>query len=46
MKKFPRQYGYMSSAVRAIKNYEMKHGSQKFSINKIDEGCFEVKIHV
>lgn len=45
MKKFPRQYGYMSSAVRAIKNYKTKYGSQNFSINKLDEGCFEVTIH-
>jgi hypothetical protein len=43
--KFPKQYGYMSSATRAIKTYEQKHGKQKFSIEKIDEGCFEVKLH-
>lgn len=42
---FPRQYGYMSSAVRAINNYEKKHGKQRFSINQLDENCFEVNIH-
>ena len=42
-KEFPRQFGYASSANRAIKNYESKHGKQKFVINKLDEGCFEVE---
>lgn len=42
--KFPKQYGYMSSANRAITNYEKKHGKQLFVINKLDEGCFEVEI--
>jgi len=39
----PKQYGYMSSANRYIKNYETKHGKQRFVVNKIDEGCFEVE---
>ncbi|MDP2692712.1 MAG: hypothetical protein Q8O88_03690 [bacterium] len=41
--KFPKQYGYISSAQRAIKRFEKKHGKQKFTINQIDEGCFEVE---
>lgn len=43
--KFPRQYGYYSSANRAIKNYEKKHGKKRFSINQLDENCFEVNLH-
>jgi hypothetical protein len=45
--KFPRQYGYMSSADRAIKNYEKKHGKKKneqFVINQLDADCFEVEL--
>jgi hypothetical protein len=44
---FPRQYGYMSSANRAINNYEKKHGKQKgkqFVVNQLDENCFEVEL--
>lgn len=46
---FPRQYGYMSSAVRSIKNYEKKHGVKKgtqFVINQLDLECFEVELCV
>jgi hypothetical protein len=46
---FPRQYGYMSSASRAIRNYEKKHGKKKgtqFVINQLDENCFEVAVCV
>lgn len=42
---FPRQYGYRSSANRAIRNYEEKYGKQsgkQFVINQLDESCFEV----
>jgi hypothetical protein len=42
---FPRQYGYMSSANRAIKNFKKKYGNRKFSINQLDENCFEVNLH-
>lgn len=42
---FPRQYGYMSSVLRSIKNYEAKHGEQQFSINQLDEGCIELDLH-
>ena len=41
---FPKQYGYLSNANRAIKNYEKKHGKQNFVINQIDDGCYEVEI--
>lgn len=46
---FPRQYGYRSSANRAIRNYEKKHGKQsgkQFVINQLDESCFEVNLCV
>ena len=43
--KFPKQYGYMSSAERAIKKIEQKYGKQKFAIEQLDEGCFEVKVY-
>ena len=39
---FPRQYGYRSSARRAIRNFEKKHGTQLFVINQLDNGCLEV----
>ena len=44
---FPRQYGYMSSAIRAIRNYEKKYGAKggtQFVINQLDENCFEVEL--
>lgn len=45
--KFPKQYGYKSSATRAITNYENKHGkkeNEQFVINQLDENCFEVEL--
>lgn len=43
---FPKQYAHMSSANRAIKRYQRRSGTHRFnfSINKIDEGCFEVEV--
>lgn len=40
-----KQFGYRSSAVRYIKNYEAKHGEQLFVINQLDADCFEVINH-
>ncbi len=40
----PRQFGYMSSANRFIKNYEAKFGEQRFVIEQLDADCFEVRI--
>jgi len=40
-----KQYGYYSSAIRYIKQYEKKYGKQKFTINQLDENCFEVENH-
>ena len=37
-----KQYGYMSSANRYIKNYEKKYGKRNWAINQLDEGCYEV----
>ena len=42
-KSLPKQYGYMSSAVRFIKNYEKRYGKQRFVIEQLDENCFEVR---
>lgn len=42
-----RQYGHRRSALRAIKNFRVKHfptmprGYQMW-VNQIDEGCFEI----
>jgi len=44
--KVSKQFGYMSSAVRFIKKFEAKWGKQNFSINKLDEGCYEVNNHI
>ena len=48
MKKIVKHFGYYSSAVRFIRNYEKKHGKNEnhvFSINQLDEGCYEVENH-
>lgn len=42
-----RQYGYRSSAKRAIKNQKKKYGTlfvekQRYGINQLDDGCFEI----
>jgi len=42
-----KQYGYHSSALRAIRNQEKKYGKvfveeQRYAINKLDEDCFEI----
>ena len=39
-----KQFGYLSSALRYIRNYEKKHGEQNFVVNQLDEGCYEVYI--
>jgi hypothetical protein len=42
MKTENKQFSYYSSAVRYIKNYELKYGKQLFVINQLDENCYEV----
>jgi len=42
-----KQYGYSSSASRAIKNQVKKYGQsfidkQRYCINQLDENCFEI----
>ena len=42
-----KQYGYRSSAIRAIKTNALKYGNdfvikQNYCINQLDEGCFEI----
>ncbi len=42
-----KQYGYASSAHRAIRRYRTKHFASipkgyKFAVNKIDDGCYEI----
>lgn len=42
-----KQYGYRSSALRAIRNYQIRffpilRRGVKFLVNKIDEGCYEI----
>jgi hypothetical protein len=42
-----RQYGYRSSAERAINNQVNKYGAlfvegQRYAINQLDDGCFEI----
>ena len=44
---FPKQYGYMSSAIRSIRNYEKKNKlkrGEQFVINQLDADCFEVDL--
>ena len=43
-----RQYGYRSSALRAIHNFKIRHFTTipkgfQFWVNQIDEGCYEVE---
>lgn len=38
-----RQYGYRSSALRAIRNYQKKYGCKlSLWVNQIDCGCYEI----
>ena len=42
-----KQYGYYSSASRAIKNQVTKYGQsfvdkQRYGLNQLDENCFEI----
>jgi hypothetical protein len=43
--KIIKHYGYMSSANRGAKRIDKKQGKQKWSVNKLDEGCFELENH-
>jgi len=42
-----KQYGYLSSVFRAIRNFENKYGKHKrieFGVNQLDEDCFELTV--
>lgn len=40
-----KQYGYRSSALRAIRNFCRKHNRKQddFLVNQVDEGCHEIE---